>query len=106
LYLVTNEINLAIYTIYSGDETMSKFINMKTIGMTAVSVSLLLGTFAAPASAFAKAAFNRDRSGGARETVLIGRRTVNLKSEGGRVLFRFLLTRNNGNRSVTLKRIL
>jgi hypothetical protein len=85
---------------------MSKLINMKTIGMTAISVSLLLGTFAAPAStAFAKAAFNRDRSG-AREAVVIGHRTVNLKSEGGRVLFRFLLTRNNGNRSVTLKRIL
>jgi|WetSurMetagenome_2_1015567.scaffolds.fasta_scaffold1441553_1 hypothetical protein len=85
---------------------MSKLINMKTIGMTAVSLSLLLGTFAAPAStAFAKAAFNKDRSVIGEGTVT-RHRNINLTYDGGRVLFRYLQTHRLGNRSVSFRRIL
>lgn len=39
---------------------MFKLINMKTIGAVAISMSLILGTLAAPAStAFAKGTFNK-----------------------------------------------
>ena len=79
---------------------MFKHINMKTIGMTAISLSLLVGSFAAPAStAFAKAAFNKDRSVIGEGTVA-QHRTLNLQFDGGRVLFRYLLSGRLGNRTV------
>jgi hypothetical protein len=83
---------------------MSKLFNMKTIGMTAVSLSMLLGTLAAPASpAFAKAAFNKDRRA-AGEVVTTGHRRSTLVFDGGRFLFRYLQTRNNlGNRTIRFR---
>jgi hypothetical protein len=85
---------------------MSKIINMKTIGMAAISMSMLVGSLAAPAStAFAKAGFNKDRSVIGQGTAT-QHRIINFKYDGGRVLFRYLLTRRLGNREVSFRRIL
>jgi hypothetical protein len=81
----------------SGDKTMFNSISMKTISVTAITLSLLLGSLS---TAFAKPAFNKSFSRNQEATVTSHRRN-GLVYDGGSSKTSFRHSFRLGNRSIS-----
>ena len=79
---------------------MFKFISKKNISATAISLSLLLGTFAPVTSAFAKPALGKDYDVKQGADVTVHRRT-GLVFDGSPFGGKFRATFRLGNRSIS-----